>query len=146
MERISGSPAIPGPFADENGNILGTHRGIIHYTVGQRRGLGISAPEPLYVCEISAEENTVTLCGRERLFSSTVHVGEFHWISGNSPDRPVRCGVKLRSVQREQYATAFPAASGTIRLEFDAPQRAVTPGQAAVLYDGDTVLGGGTII
>lgn len=146
VERISGKTVLRGPFIDESGAVLGTHRGIIHYTVGQRRGLGVSAPEPLYVRKISAQENTVTLCGKEGVFSSSAQVEKFHWIAGKTPDNPIRCGVKLRSVQQKQSATAFPDGSSVVRLTFVTPQWAVTPGQAAVLYDGDTVLGGGTII
>lgn len=145
IQRLSGRTSHPGPFVDKNGNVLGTHKGIIHYTIGQRRGLGISAPKPLYVCKISARENTVTLGGKEDLFSSSAYTKEFHWISGDVPTAPIRCGVKLRSCQTERSASAIPSGQDTVRLIFDEPQRAVTPGQAAVLYDGDTVLGGGII-
>lgn len=145
VERISGRPGRPGPFVDRDGNILGKHRGIIHYTVGQRRGLGISSAEALYVCKISARENTVTLGGNDDLFRTCADTGEFHWIAGEAPDGPVRCAVKLRSCQAERPATAVPTGEDTVRIVFDEPQRAVAPGQAAVLYDGDTVLGGGVI-
>lgn len=145
VERISGRPGRPGPFVDRDGVILGEHRGIIHYTVGQRRGLGISSSEPLYVCRISAGENTVTLGGRDDLFRDCADTEEFHWIAGEIPDGPVRCAVRLRSCQTQRPATAFPTGGDTVRIVFDEPQRAVTPGQAAVLYDGNTVLGGGVI-
>ena len=145
IERLSGRPSRPGPFVDESGKVLGTHKGIIHYTIGQRRGLGVSAPEPLYVRSISARENTVTLAGNDRLFSGAADTVEFHWISGEPPARPVRCSVKLRSCQAERPATAVPTGEDTVRIVFDEPQRAVTPGQAAVLYDGDVVLGGGVV-
>lgn len=145
IQRLTGRTPVPGKFVDEAGKVLGTHKGIIHYTIGQRRGLGVSAPERLYVCRISARENTVTLGGKEALLCDPVDTGDFHWISGGAPLNPVRCAVKLRSTQREQPATAFPSGETTVRIVFDQPQRAAAPGQAAVLYDGDIVLGGGVI-
>ncbi len=145
IERLSGRRGRPGSFVDKNGNILGTHKGIIHYTIGQRRGLGVSAPEPLYVCNISAKENTVTLGGREELVCSSADTKEFHWISGEAPTAPIRCGVKLRSCQTERPASAIPTGKDAVHIVFDEPQRAVTPGQAAVLYDRDILLGGGVI-
>ena len=146
VERISGRASVPGNFVDAAGDVLGTHRGIIHYTVGQRRGLGISAPERLYVRAISAKDNTVTLGGKEALHRAWIGVGEFHWISGEAPDKPIRCGVKLRNTQTERPASAVPLGENSVRILFDEPQRATAPGQAAVLYDGDTVLGGGVIL
>lgn len=139
-------PDKPGFFVDQEGKILGVHKGIIHYTVGQRKGLGLSLPEPLYVCRIRPEENTVVLGRPEDLLSQQAWVGDFNWILGERPDTAIRCQVKIRYRQPEQWATATPADDGTVRLVFDTPQRAVTPGQAAVLYDGDVVLGGGTIL
>ncbi len=146
VERISGRAAVPGDFVDTAGRVLGTHRGVIHYTVGQRRGLGISAPERLYVCGVSAEDNTVTLGGKKALLRAWIEAGTFHWISGTAQERPFSCGVKLRSTQKELPATAYPAGKGRVRVVFDEPQRSPAPGQAAVLYDGDTVLGGGEIL
>ena len=101
VERISGRAAVPGDFVDTAGRVLGTHRGVIHYTVGQRRGLGISAPERLYVCGVSAEDNTVTLGGKKALLRAWIEAGTFHWISGTAQERPFSCGVKLRSTQKE---------------------------------------------
>ncbi len=95
VERISGRAAVPGDFVDTAGRVLGTHRGVIHYTVGQRRGLGISAPERLYVCGVSAEDNTVTLGGKKALLRAWIEAGTFHWISGTAQERPFSCGVKL---------------------------------------------------
>ena len=146
VERLSGRAGEPGAFLDPDGRILGRHQGIARYTVGQRRGLGLSAGAPLYVCGISAADNTVTLGPREALFSSEAAAGDFHWISGEAPKTPFRCRARIRYRQPEQPALAVPGADGVVRLRFDEPQRAVTPGQAAVLYDGDLVLGGGTLL
>ncbi len=145
IERYTGRQYPPGAFRTRDGRELGEHRGIVRYTVGQRKGLGIAAGEPLYVCEIRPESNTVILGGRMELFSRTAYIADFHWIAGKTPAAPFRCTAKTRSRQPEQPATACPQEAGGVRLVFDAPQRAVTPGQAAVLYDGEAVLGGGEI-
>lgn len=145
VERFTGKRALPGDFTDKNGNVLGQHRGVIHYTIGQRRGLGVCAPEPYYVCDICPETNTVVLGRNEDLFRSDAEVHSFHWISGKAPKAPIRCKAKIRYRQPEQWVTAVPAENGVVQLRFDEPQRAITPGQAAVLYEEDTVLGGGVI-
>ena len=146
IERLAGIKAPCGNFIDASGKVIGTHRGITHYTVGQHRGLGLSLPERRYVCSIDAENSTVTLGGSDELYSSTAEVRGFNWISGETPAEPIRCTAKIRYRQPEQPATAIAHSDGSVTLHFDAPQRAVTPGQAAVLYDGDTVLGGGEIV
>ena len=135
----------PGDFVDQNGKILGRHRGIIHYTVGQRRGLGLSFDQPYYVVRIDPAANTVTLGPREALFSQTALVSAFHWISGEAPSAPIRCAAKIRYRHREQPCLLTPLPDGGARLDFDQPQRAITPGQSAVVYDGDKVLGGGEL-
>lgn len=116
VERISGRAAVPGNFVDAAGRVLGTHRGIVHYTIGQRRGLGVSAREPLYVCGISVRDNTVTLGGKEALLRGWIEAGAFHWISGEAPERPFPCGVKLRSTQKELPATVFPTEKDQVRI------------------------------
>ena len=145
IERMTGQASEPGDFVDMSGQPLGRHRGIIHYTVGQRRGLGLASERPWYVCRICPQDNTVVLGRYEELFSARVPVRAVNWISGETPSAPFRCRAKLRYRQPEQPATAYPQEDGTVELVFDEPQRAVTPGQAAVLYDGDVVLGGGVI-
>ena len=145
IELQTGRKPSVGNFVDTHGNILGEHKGIIHYTVGQRKGLGISSPEPLYICKICPQNNTVTLGRNEDLFTDKADVTDFNWISGKCPDHEFRCKVKIRYRQAEQWATVTPSGENTVHIVFDNDQRAVTPGQAAVLYDGDTVLGGGTI-
>ncbi len=145
IERLTGITATPGNFIDTDGSVIGTHRGITHYTIGQHRGLGLSLPERRYVCRIDAENNTVTLGGSGDLYSREVRVSGFNWINGKAPEAPIRCTAKLRYRQPEQPATVTPVGEDEALICFDAPQRAPAPGQAAVLYDGDTVLGGGQI-
>ena len=145
IELQTGCKAAAGNFMDRCGNVLGTHRGVIHYTIGQRKGLGIAAGEPLYVCRICPQSNTVVLGRNEDLFSTEADAADFNWISGESPKQAIRCKVKIRYRQAEQWATVTPCGEHDVHISFDDPQRAVTPGQAAVLYDGDIVLGGGTI-
>lgn len=145
IERFTGEKTKPGLFVDRDGRALGEHMGIEHYTVGQRRGLGVSFGEPMYVVAVRPEDNTVVLGPNEALFSRKVFVPDFHWISGEPPSEPLRGKAKIRYRHREQPVTVYPTAEGGVKLLFDEPQRAPTPGQAAVLYDGDIVLGGGTI-
>ena len=135
----------PGDFIDRGGRVLGQHRGIIHYTVGQRRGLGIAAAEPLYVCAIHPTDNTVVLGPKAALFSDTATVSAVNWCSGQAPVEPLRCSVRIRYRQPEQPTTLYPLPDGRVHLVFDEPQRAITPGQAAVFYLDDCVLGGGRI-
>lgn len=146
IEQRTGITPEPGDFVDAEGRVLGRHRGIIHYTVGQRRGLGLSFPEPYYVTAIDVRANTVTLGPKSALFRRTVPVREFHWIAGEPPAGPIRCAARIRYRHPEQPCLLTPLSDGGVRLDFDEPQRAVTPGQSAVVYDGDTVLGGGEIV
>ena len=145
IERQTGKAPEEGIFTDLCGNVLGHHRGVIHYTVGQHKGLGMPFPEKMYVCRILPDTNTVVLGKNEDLFAKEAMVGEVHWISGERPENPVSCRAKVRYRQAEQPAVAYPQEDGSVRLVFEEAQRAITPGQAAVLYDGDVVLGGGTI-
>lgn len=144
--RYTGKTPEPGNFVDLQGNVLGRHRGLIHYTIGQRRGLGLAVPEPVYVCKLQPESNTVVVGPDRALYRAQLTVGDMNWISGQAPTGPIRCRAKIRYRQPEQPATATPMPDGSVQIVFDEPQRAITPGQAAVLYDGETVLGGGTIL
>lgn len=135
-----------GDFLTTDGRVLGRHKGIVHYTIGQRKHLGISVGAPIYVVGIDPEQNTVILGDEQHLFRNTAIVADFNWIAGEAPTAPIRCKAKTRYRQKEQPATASVNPDGTVKLEFDLPIRAITPGQAAVLYDGDVVLGGGTIL
>ena len=141
----SGLVPEPGDFVDAAGKVLGRHRGILHYTVGQRRGLGLSFPEPYYVVRVDASANTVTLGPKSALFRRSAETEAFHWIAGEPPAGPIRCAAKIRYRHPEQPCLLTPLPDGGVRLDFDEPQRAITPGQSAVVYDGDTVLGGGEL-
>lgn len=145
IEHHRGNSCEPGDFVDKNGNVLGKHKGIIRYTIGQRKGLGISLPKPMYVCEIRAEENVVVLGDEGDLFRTEMDVSDVNWISGETPQEAFRCKVKIRYRKPEQRATVMPIGNQKIHVVFDEPQRAITTGQAAVIYQGDVVLGGGTI-
>lgn len=145
ITRLTGKAPVPGNFVDLQGNVIGQHRGIIHYTIGQRRGLQLPASQPLYVCQIIPQTNTVVLGPNSAVFRRTLTAGDFNWISGSAPEKPIYCRAKVRYRQPEQPAWATALPDGRVKIEFDEPQRAITPGQAAVLYDGDVVLGGGRI-
>lgn len=145
IERIQGHPAPPGDFLDREGRVLGQHRGLIRYTLGQRKGLDLSAEEPLYVLEKDAEANTVRVAPDSALWSRALTAGEVNWISVPTLESPMEVTVKLRHGQREAEALAELLPDGRLQVTFARPQRAVTPGQSVVLYDGDTVVGGGVI-
>ena len=146
IARYTGHSCPAGDFVDESGHVLGRHKGIVHYTVGQRKGLGIAADAPLYVKRIDAQENRVVLGGNESLFSRELTARDFNWIAYDTPPRELRVTARVRYHQREQAVSVTVLEDGRVQLLFDEPQRAITPGQAVVLYDGDTVLGGGTIV
>ncbi len=143
--RRSGVTLTPGDFVDENGAVLGRHRGLPCYTIGQGKGLGISLGRHVYVLDKDPVANTVTLGDNDRLFRTGLTACAVNWISGEAPEGPIRCTAKTRYRQTDAPATATPLPDGRMQVDFDEPQRAVTAGQAVVLYDGDTVLGGGTI-
>lgn len=146
IEQYTGQSSEPGDFVDKEGKVLGKHKGQIHYTIGQRRGLGISAPESLYVCGKSLDSNEVILGGKQDLMSNYCYINDINLIPWDHLDAPIKCKVKTRYRQPEQPATVEQIGEDLIKITFDEPQRAVTPGQAAVLYDDDMVLGGGTIL
>ena len=145
IERTTGKSYPAGNFVDEQGNVLGRHRGIIHYTIGQRRGLGIAAETPLYVKRIDPERNEVVLCRDEALYSRALTAKELNWMAFETPPDSFRASAKIRYRHTEQPCTVTALPGGRVAVEFDEPQRAATPGQAVVFYDGDTVLGGGVI-
>ena len=146
IEQYTGRTAPAGPFLDSEGNRLGTHRGVIRYTVGQRKGLGLSFGEPMYVCEILPERNAVVLGKESALYTKRLTANKINLIAADHLDAPIRVTAKTRYRQPEQPATLIQTGEDTLVAEFDTPQRAVTRGQAVVFYDGEVVVGGGTIV
>jgi len=136
----------PGPIINMEGEVLGHHDGIIHFTVGQRRGLGIAAPHPLYVLEINTSTNEIVVGLNEDLYKKDLVAEQVNWISGDMLISPVPARARIRYKHKEAAALLVPLDSEKIRVEFERPQRAITPGQAVVFYEGDVVLGGGIII
>lgn len=145
IRRYTGGTYPPGDFVDETGRILGQHRGMIGYTVGQRRGLGVVAAKPLYVLRKDMDSNRVVLSGNEALFSHTLRAVGLNLIDRERIDGPLRCQAKIRYSHSEAACIAEQTGEDELTVTFDEPQRAITPGQAVVLYDGDTVIGGGKI-
>jgi tRNA-specific 2-thiouridylase len=146
MERFRGMTYPEGDFIDREGHVLGRHKGFVRYTVGQRRGLGIPAEHPLYVLEVRPRDNTVVLGNNEDLFTTVFYADRVNWIAVEALHGPMRVKAKIRYRHKEQPAMVFPAEDGKVRVVFDEAQRAITPGQAAVFYQDDTVVGGGVII
>ncbi|MCL1883404.1 MAG: tRNA 2-thiouridine(34) synthase MnmA [Defluviitaleaceae bacterium] len=146
IRKRTGVPLKKGDFINRSGKVVGKHKGIVAYTVGQRKGLGLTAPEPVYVIGINAEENTVTVGAAEQLFSKSLSAYDLNLIPFDKIDGTMRVLVKIRYAHTPQLATIRQTESDRIHVEFDNPQRAITPGQAVVFYDGDIVLGGGTIL
>lgn len=136
----------PGNFIDVSGKIVGRHNGIINYTIGQRRGLGLFYHKPLFVCAKDAEKNTITLGSEQDLYSKRLTAADINLIACEKIERPLKVKAKIRYNQKEQDAIVEQISESQFHVEFDAEQRAVTKGQAVVLYDGDIVIGGGTII
>lgn len=146
IESYTGRTYPEGDFVDKNGNFMGRHKGIIRYTVGQRKGLGLALDHPMYVIEVNRENNTVVIGDNEDLFSTSVTAKSINLIAVPNLYNPMRVKAKVRYRQQEQWATAIQVDEDTLKIEFDEPQRAITKGQAVVLYDGDVVVGGGTIV
>ena len=145
IKQKTGREYPEGDFVDKDGNVLGRHCGIICYTVGQRKGLGLSFEKPHYVCGVNPENNTVILGLESDLYSSTVYADDVNLIAVDSIEKPMRVTARVRYHGKEQPATVEQIDNDRIRIDFDVPQRAATKGQAVVMYDGDTVIGGGTI-
>ena len=145
LQRYTGKHYPAGDFLDENGNVVGRHRGAVCYTLGQRKGLGVALGAPAYVCAKDMEKNTVTLGSDETLFSKGLRGNGWNWFPFPDLTEPMSVTAKIRHSRNEQPATVYPEENGFARVEFDVPQRAVTSGQAVVLYRGDIVIGGGTI-
>lgn len=146
LEKVMGQSSAPGDFADHSGRVLGTHKGLIHYTIGQRKGLNLSFDQPKYVINKDKATNTVVIGNEEELYSYSLTVYDINLISVEKLTGPIEVTVKTRYSQKEAAALIYPLENNRIGVRFTYPQRAITPGQAAVFYDGDIVVGGGTIL
>ena len=145
LKRYTGTDYAPGNFLDLSGNVVGKHCGAVAYTLGQRKGLGLAMGAPVYVCSKDMSANTVTVGPNEALFHKALRANDWFFHPFDTLGAPMRVMAKARSRMTEQPATVYPEENGFARVEFDEPQRAITPGQAVVLYAEDTVIGGGTI-
>ncbi len=145
IEGFTGKHFENGNFIDLEGRVLGEHKGIIRYTTGQRKGLGLALPHPMYVYAKDMKNNAVILSSEDRLFSKSFDAGNINLIACDSIKSPIRVKARVRYKQTEQWASVEQIDGDRIHVEFDSPQRAITKGQAVVLYDGDAVVGGGTI-
>ena len=146
LEQVHGKSFPKGNFVDEVGKVLGQHQGIIRYTIGQRKGLGIALGEPAFVLRKDAGKNQVILGKEDKLFATRVMADRLNWIACDKPTEGMTVTAKTRYSHKESVATLHLIAEGKILAEFKEPQRAAAPGQAMVFYDGDVVVGGGTII
>jgi tRNA-specific 2-thiouridylase len=146
LETQVEDPPVSGRFVDTNGNDLGRHRGLMYYTVGQRRGLGISDSTPFYVTRLNTKNNEVVLGKKEDLLCSIVEVESVNWVSAKPRKQPFSATVKLRYSHKETSSTIIPIDEEKVRILLDEPQSSVSPGQAAVFYEKEVVLGGGWIV
>jgi tRNA-specific 2-thiouridylase len=135
----------PGPILDSSGKVIGRHQGIIHFTVGQRKGMGLAAPQPLYVLRIDKQKNAVVVAPSEGLGQTSLEASRANWISLLKLERPMSFKAKIRSRHVEAPVKVRPLPRGRLRVDFEKPQRAVAPGQSIVFYDGDLVAGGAVI-
>lgn len=145
IREKTGKEYPEGSFVDTEGKVLGKHKGLIQYTIGQRRGLGLALPQSMYVKYKDTEKNQVVLSTNDALFSDRLVAENFNWSSMDAPEEPIRVWAKTRYQAKEAPATVTVLSDGRVEVKFDQPQRALTLGQAVVLYDGDTVVGGGVI-
>ena len=134
-----------GNIVDISGKILGEHDGIWNYTIGQRKGLGISSAEPLYVIELRQESNEVVVGFKDKTFSDSLIAYDMNWVSIDRLEKEITCQAKIRSTQSSTNVTIFPQENDEIYVKFEDMQKSIAPGQSVVLYDGDIVLGGGII-
>ncbi len=135
----------PGPIENRQGNILGEHRGIINYTIGQRRGIGIAASEPFYVIDIDAERNAVVVGSKAEIYRKELTAKEVNWIAIDPPAQPIEVEAKIRYLHTAARAILSPVDDSRVKVTFEQPQMAITPGQAVVFYDGNVIMGGGII-
>jgi tRNA-specific 2-thiouridylase len=145
LKEYTGITPRPGQIINRRRKVIGEHQGIIYYTIGQRKGLGIASREPLYVTAIDPEENTITVGGKNEVYATRLVASDLNWISIERLDSPVNVKARIRYRHREAAATVTPAGTDEVMIEFKEPQMAITPGQAVVFYDDDIVVGGGLI-
>lgn len=146
LSEKRGEDIKPGYFVDTKGNKLGMHKGIVHYTVGQRKGLGIAFGKPMFVVEIIPDRNLVVLGDESEVFSTVLTADNLNFVAIEDLKAPMKVNAKIRYSAKEAPAEVFPIEGNKVRVVFEQPQRAITPGQAVVFYDGDVLVGGGTII
>jgi tRNA-uridine 2-sulfurtransferase len=146
LEEYLPGATTPGPIVDESGKTLGSHRGIAHYTIGQRKGLGIAAKEPLFVTRIESESNTIIVGDRKKIYDTELVASNMNWIALDRPESSVKLKARIRYRHPEAEAMVTPLENHDVYVKFSEPQMAITPGQTIAFYDGDTVACGGTII
>lgn len=144
-EEKHGAESEPGEIVHEDGRLLGHHNGTVNYTIGQRKGLGLSHPTPLYVQKIDVATNRVIVGDNDALFTNELTAGQINWVAIARPTEPFEAGVKIRYLHRPAAATVTPMTDGAVGVTFSQKQRAITPGQSVVFFDGDILLGGGLI-
>jgi tRNA-specific 2-thiouridylase len=146
LQRNAAETLIPGKIVRRDGTALGEHNGLANYTIGQRKGLGVASPIPLYVLGKNIVTNTLVVGTHEELGSRDLMARDVNWLSGEAPKEPFRAEVKIRYTAKEAWALVTPIDGGEAKVEFDAPQRDITAGQAAVFFQGDLMIGGGIIL
>jgi len=145
LKKHAPGTATAGPILDRDGNILGEHRGFVYYTIGQRKGLGIAAAEPLYVTAIEPEHNTIVVGTKEQTYGTELVADNLNWIAMSGPEQPIKVKARIRHRHAEAEAIVTPMNETHVFIKFTEPQMAITPGQSVVFYDGDNIIGGGTI-
>ena len=146
LQRNAAEMLRPGEIVTRDGRMLGEHTGLANYTIGQRKGLGVASPVPLYVLGKKAITNTLIVGTQEELGKRELTARDVNWVSGEEPNKPFRAEVKIRYTAKEAWAVVTPLHDGRVQVEFDAPQRDITAGQAAVFYQGDVMIGGAIIL
>jgi tRNA-specific 2-thiouridylase len=143
--QLFDKPGNPGPILNTRGDVIGEHKGIIFYTVGQRRGIGLSNEKPLYVVSKDQKRNAIVVGEREEIYGTGLMAKGLNWLTFEHLDRPIHLKARIRFLHKEADAEVTPVGNGSVSVKFNEPQMAITPGQAVVFYDGDIVVGGGII-
>ncbi len=145
VKQQVGDKVQPGPIYNLDGEMLGRHKGVAYYTIGQRRGLGLSMNKPVYVAQIDAARNAIIIAENDDLFATSLAADRVNWVSIERPDKPMSVQAQIRYRHPPRPGRLFPLPAGRVEFRFDQPQRAITPGQSVVFYDRDLLLGGGII-